>query len=145
MAQQLAFDFQAPPAAPVQPHEDGRRARAVRGSVGYHAGLSAESRIAQDYERRGYRVAQRRWRGQGGEIDLILHDGEGLIFVEVKKSRSFDRALERLSQRQIARLLSAAEEFAGTQPRGSLTEMRFDVALMDGQGMIRVIENALTA
>ncbi|MBN9886971.1 YraN family protein [Salipiger abyssi] len=145
MAQQLAFDFQAPPAAPVQPHEDGRRERAVRGSVGYHAGLSAEARIAQDYERRGYRVAQRRWRGQGGEIDLILHDGEGLIFVEVKKSRSFDRALERLSQRQIARLLSAAEEFAGTQPRGSLTEMRFDVALMDGQGMIRVIENALSA
>lgn len=145
MAQQLAFDFQAPPAAPVQPHEDGRRARAARGALGYHAGLSAEARIAQDYERRGYSVAQRRWRGQGGEIDLILHNGDGLIFVEVKKSRSFERALERLSQRQIARLLSAAEEFAGTQPRGSLTEMRFDVALMDGQGMIRVIENALGA
>ena len=40
------------------------------------------------------------------------------------------------------RLMAAAEEFAGSQPRGSLTDMRFDVALMDCHGMIRVIENA---
>ncbi|MBY6002563.1 YraN family protein [Salipiger bermudensis] len=146
MGQQLSFDFRNPaPAAPSreQAHEDGRRARVERGALGHRAGLSAEARVAQDYERRGYRVARRRWRGRCGEIDLILHDGAGLIFVEVKKSRSFDRALQRLSSRQIARLLRAGEEFAGTQPLGSLTEMRFDVALMNEQGMIRVMENAL--
>lgn len=150
MGQQLSFDFQmsvspaVPPVAPPQrPHEEGRRSRAERGALGHRAGLSAEARVAQDYERRGYRVARQRWRGRCGEIDLILHDGEGLIFVEVKKSRSFDRALQRLSSRQIARLLRAGEEFAGSQPRGALTEMRFDVALMNDQGMIRVMENAL--
>ncbi|MCR8550774.1 YraN family protein [Salipiger sp. P9] len=114
----------------------------MRGALGYRAGISAEMRVAQDYERRGYAVARRRWRGRGGEIDLILRDGAGLVFVEVKKSRSFDRALERLSSRQVSRLMVAAEEFAGGEPMGSLTEMRFDVALMDAQGMIRVIENA---
>ena len=54
--------------------------------MAYHAGLSAEDRIADDYERRGYSVAQRRWRGKGGEIDLIAQDGDGLVFIEVKKA-----------------------------------------------------------
>ena len=158
MGQQLSFDFHT--AAPVsavpvssvsvpsdpraQPPQGADRCRrAERGALGHRAGLSAEAQVAQDYQRRGYRVAGQRWRGHCGEIDLILHDGDGLVFVEVKKSRSFDRALQRLSSRQIARLLRAGEEFAGTQPRGSLTEMRFDVALMNEQGMIRIVENAL--
>lgn len=98
--------------------------------------------MAQDYERRGYPVARRRWRGIGGEIDLILRDGDGLIFVEVKKSRSFDQAMDHLSSRQVRRLQRTAEEFVGGEPRGSLTDMRFDVALVNGHGMIRVIENA---
>lgn len=153
MATQLAFDFTAPSptvpsiaARPItsHPHEAGRRARVHRGKVGHLAGLSAEMRISQDYERRGYPLLRSRWRGQGGEIDLIFADGDGLVFVEVKKSRTFDRALERLSRRQILRLFSAAEEFAGTCPLGSLTDMRFDVALMDDRGMVRIMENALS-
>ncbi|APX23256.1 MAG: hypothetical protein CML50_02500 [Rhodobacteraceae bacterium] len=147
MGEQLAFDFRAPappiPAVVLRPHEDGRRARQDRGALGYHAGLSAEAQVVQDYERRGYAVLRKRWRGACGEIDLILQDGDALIFVEVKKSRSFDRALARLSQRQIGRLLRAGEEFAGTQPRGSLTDMRFDIALVNASGVIRVMENAL--
>lgn len=117
-------------------------ARQSKGSIGYHAGVAAENRIAQDYERRGLPMVDRRWRGKGGEIDLIARDGEALIFIEVKKSRDFDRAAERLSFKQMARLYAAAEEYLGTQPRGSLTDMRFDVALVNAQGDFRVIENA---
>ena len=117
--------------------------RADRGRMAYHAGIAAENRIERAYLDRGATVSHRRWRGGGGEIDLILHEGEEVVFVEVKKSRSFDHAMQHLSSRQIARLLRAGEEFAGTQPRGSLTEMRFDVALMNEQGMIRIVENAL--
>ena len=117
--------------------------RRMQGATGFHAGVAAEARIAQDYERRGYPVARRRWRGQGGEIDLIVHDGDGLVFVEVKQSRSFDAAVARLSQRQMARLQSAAEEFLATQPRGALTDVRFDVALVNGMGAVRIIENAI--
>lgn len=119
--------------------------RQTNGESGYHAGLAAEHAIARDYERRGYPIARRRWRGQGGEIDLIARDGDGIVFIEVKKSRSFDRALQRLSTRQQARLYSAAEEYLGTQPAGALTDVRFDVALVDGRGAIRVIENAFAA
>ncbi|KIN75091.1 UPF0102 protein [Sulfitobacter noctilucae] len=113
-----------------------------RGRTAFHAGLAAEHRIAQDYERRGFAVARRRWRGSGGEIDLILQDGTGLVFVEVKQSRSIARAAESLSPRQMQRIYASAEEFLGTQPLGSLTNVRFDVALVDGTGDMQIIENA---
>lgn len=118
-------------------------ARRIEGRRGYHAGLSAESSVARDYERRGLPIARHRWRGEAGEIDLIAHDGDGLVFIEVKKSRSFACAAERLSARQISRLQTAAEEFLGTQPGGALTDVRFDVALVNGRGEMRVIENAI--
>lgn len=113
-----------------------------RGSMAYHAGIAAENRIAQDYERRGFTIARRRWRGKGGEIDLILRDGNALIFVEVKQSRNMARAAESLSGRQMRRIYACAEEFLGSEPYGSLTEARFDVALVDAQGALQIIENA---
>lgn len=116
--------------------------RAHRGSMAFHAGMAAEQRIAQDYERRGFAVARERWRGKSGEIDLIVRDGEGLIFIEVKQSRSFDRAALALSAAQMRRIYRAAEEYLGTQPLGSLTDVRFDVALVNGHGETQIIENA---
>lgn len=113
-----------------------------RGRMSFYSGVSAENRIAQDYERRGFAVARRRWRGKGGEIDLIIRDGNGLIFVEVKHSRCLQRAAESLSARQMQRIYTSAEEFLGTEPSGSLTDVRFDVALVDGQGDMQIIENA---
>ncbi|MCX7560315.1 YraN family protein [Sulfitobacter sp. F26204] len=113
-----------------------------RGRIAYHAGIAAEMCIARDYERRGFSVAHQRWRGKGGEIDLIVRDGAGFIFVEVKKSQNLARAAESLSQRQMRRICSSAEEFLDTQRFGSLTEVRFDVALVDGIGDFQIIENA---
>ena len=116
--------------------------RHFRGRMAYEAGQAAELRIAQDYERRGFAVARKRWRGQGGEIDLILRDGNGLVFVEVKQARDLARAAESLSMRQMQRIAVAAEEFLGGEPNGSLTDVRFDVALVDGKGQTQIIENA---
>ncbi|MCX7567791.1 YraN family protein [Sulfitobacter sp. F26169L] len=116
--------------------------RKHRGSMSFHAGLAAENRIAQDYERRGFPVARQRWRGKTGEVDLIVKDGEGLIFIEVKQSRSFERAAHRVSAAQMRRIYSCAEEYLGTQPLGSLTDVRFDVALVNGHGETQIIENA---
>ena len=110
--------------------------------MGYHAGLSAEQRIAQDYERRGFAVTRQRWRGDAGEIDLITRDANGLVFVEVKKSRSFARAAERLSTRQMARIYASASQFLAGEPDGQLTNVRFDVALVDHAGAFEIIENA---
>lgn len=138
MGQQLAFDFSS--ATPVAlPPIVSRR---MRGALGYHAGQAAEEVVARDYTRRGYDILHRRWRGPAGEIDLILRDGAGLIFVEVKKSRSISRAADRLTAAQMRRIYTSAEAFLGTQPHGSLTETRFDVALLDDRGQVRIVENA---
>jgi putative endonuclease len=110
----------------------------MSGIVSYHAGLAAEDAVEATY---GLPVAARRWRGTTGEIDLILRDGEGLIFVEVKRARDFARAAERLSRAQAERIWSTAAEFLSGEPRGQLTDARVDLALVDGVGRVQIIEN----
>lgn len=114
----------------------------IRGTMAFHAGEAAERRVAQDYERRGFTVAHRRWRGPAGEIDLITRDAGGVVFVEVKQSRDFARAAMRLGRRQIGRICASAAQFLEGEPAGQLTNVRFDVALVDGRGDIEIIENA---
>lgn len=116
-----------------------------RGRTAYHAGLAAEDIVAEQYNRSGHKVIARRWRGLSGEIDLVAQDGEGVIFIEVKKSRSHGRAATMLTARQLDRIYGAGAEFVGTQPKGQLTDMRIDIALVDGAGRVEVIENASMA
>ncbi len=114
----------------------------MSGATSYHAGLSAEHQVAADYKRRGYEPCENRWRGKGGEIDLIAKNGDGFIFIEVKKSRDFARAVERITQRQLQRIYNAAEEFLGQMPNALNTPARIDVALVNSYGHIEIIENA---
>ena len=115
----------------------------MSGSLSYHAGLAAEEQVAIDYRRRGHEVVARRWRGKAGEIDLICAGSDGIVFVEVKKSRSHARAADSLRPAQIARLLTAAQEYLATCPQGLATPARFDIAVIDAVGRIRIVENAL--
>ncbi|GHF43374.1 YraN family protein [Seohaeicola zhoushanensis] len=116
--------------------------RDLRGRTAHEAGAAAEERIAEEYQRRGFTLAGRRWRASGGEIDIIARDGEGLVFVEVKQSRDFASAAEALCRRQMRRICAAAEQFLAGEPRGLMTNMRFDVALVNGSGAFHIIENA---
>jgi putative endonuclease len=116
---------------------------ALVGATSFHAGLAAEGAVAAHYLRAGLSIVAQRWRGQGGAIDLVARDGAELVFIEVKKSRSFAQAAARVSPRQIARIFDAAAEFLAGEPLGQATPVRFDVALVDGRGMIEVVENAL--
>ena len=119
-------------------------ARQIRGQRNYHAGVAAEDIVARAYGRRGCAEAARRWRGLSGEVDLIVRDGDTVVFVEVKKSRTFEQAMGRITRRQIARICGAATEFVGGEPRGQLTPMRFDVGLVDGTGAVEIREGALS-
>jgi putative endonuclease len=117
----------------------------MSGLVSYHAGLAAEESVAQLYGRSGRAITARRWRGKSGEIDMIARDGETVIFIEVKQSRSHAEAALHLTPQQFARIYHAAEEFIADEPKGSLTDVRFDVALVDGAGRIEILENAYAA
>lgn len=114
-----------------------------QGQGAYHSGAAAEAQVLRHYLRAGLSVIAQRWRGKGGEIDLIARQGERYVFVEVKASRDLATAATRLSLRQMRRLAAAAEEFLGTVTGGLGNDLRFDVALVDGQGRIDILENAL--
>jgi putative endonuclease len=90
-------------------------------------------------------VLAERWRGKGGEIDLIARDQDCVIFIEVKQSATHDSAAIQLSPRQMGRIAQAAAEFLAEQPAGQSTPSRFDVALVDRSGAVLIHENAFFA
>jgi putative endonuclease len=116
----------------------------MNGERSYRTGLSAEDRVAQQYERAGSRIAARRWRGAGGEIDLVVREGDVTVFVEVKVGSTHAAAAERVGPRQTQRIFSAAAEFIAGEPAGSLSDARFDVALVDRMGRIELLHGALS-
>ncbi len=112
-----------------------------RGALAYQKGRSAEEQVIHHYKNAGAHVLQQRWRGKAGEIDLVLHQGGYIVFVEVKASKTHARAVQNLSDRQLRRLALAAEEYLAQTEKGQLTDIRFDAALLDVTGQIQIVEN----
>src|SRR3954463_4115682 len=76
----------------------------------------------------GMVVLDRNWRCPAGELDLILRDGDALVFVEVKTRRGdrFGTPAEAVGEakvRRLRRLAAAWLEQAGLPP----VTVRFDV------------------
>ena len=115
----------------------------MTGSVGYHSGMASEQAVAKAYQAAGYELSENRWRGKRGEIDLIARRDGQTVFVEVKKSRSHDMAVQRLSARQQDRIYGAAEEYLARQEGHADVECRFDLAMVDAKGGIKILENAI--
>ncbi len=109
--------------------------KAARGTSNHLAGLAAEHSVIAEYAGRAHHMLAHRWRGTSGEIDLIFADGDGLIFTEVKKSRSHDAALRNLSHTQQKLIYRPATEYLVDTVRSLATNMRFDGALADRQGI----------
>lgn len=112
----------------------------MNGLTNYLAGLSAEETVLRHYESHGAREVAKRWRGKSGEIDLIVEDESGLVFVEVKAASCHDRAAERLTSRQIGRVAGAAEEFLVKIGRPNAC-IRIDAALVDHSGSVETLTN----
>lgn len=105
------------------------------------AGLAAEDAVARHYDLSGRAICARRWRGEAGEIDLVARDGDTVVFIEVKQSRTHEDAAWHLTDRQFRRIYNAASEFLAGEPAGQATDVRFDLALVDGQGRIELRQN----
>jgi len=109
-------------------------------------GAAAEDLVARHLEGRGCRIVARRFRCKGGEIDLVVGDGEVTAFVEVKARRSsrFGHAAEAVTWRKRRRLAIAARAFlrARDRPPG---RCRFDVACVElraGRASVEWIRDA---
>jgi putative endonuclease len=95
-------------------------------------GEQAEQIAAQYLQRRGLKVLERNYRCRYGEIDLILRDGDTLVFAEVRLRRraDFGGAAASIDAAKQARLIHAAQHYLATQPR--LPPCRFDAVLLSG-------------
>jgi putative endonuclease len=81
-------------------------------------GAAGERLARRHLEQLGYEFLAANWRYPGGELDLIMHDGDVLVFVEVKTRRGerLGAAEESISAAQASRLLLAAEMYLVEHP-----------------------------
>ena len=109
-----------------------RRQRADRGLRAWQSGMAAERSVAACYDRRGADLLETRWRGEGGEIDLIMRDAETLVFIEVRyrANSRFGSALESVTHTKQRRLITAARFYLAQH--GLSCSCRFDVVGVEG-------------
>lgn len=77
-------------------------------------GTRAEQFVRAHLEAKGYRHLHSNWRALHGELDLVMEDGDELVFVEVKARRteSAGRAEEGVSKKQARILLRTGEMYS---------------------------------
>lgn len=116
--------------------------RTTRGRVAWLSGRAAEEIAERLYAAEGGTVLARRWRGGGGEVDLVIGLGPVIVFVEVKARRDAATAAAALGRAQMRRLGAAAEAWIALHGSPG-QDVRVDVVLVDGAGRAERIENAL--
>jgi len=114
-------------------------------------GTAGEGHARRSLEAQGYRFVASQWRGAACEIDLVMWDGDELVFVEVKTRRGegSGRAAESVSDRQVRALVRAAttyiEELADTGQDEPVWRIDLVAVTLDGSGRVADvmhIENA---
>jgi putative endonuclease len=76
-------------------------------------GARGERAALRFLRRRGMRLRTRNWRSRSGEVDLVMQQGETIVFVEVR-ARSSDPAeppMETLSRPKQKRMVRVAEDY----------------------------------
>jgi putative endonuclease len=105
-------------------------------------GAQAEQVAAQYLQRHGLKLVESNFRSRFGEIDLILRDGEILVFAEVRqRSRSdFGGAAASSDTHKQHRLSLTAQHYLASLPH--IPPCRFDAVLLDAAGNIDWVKNA---
>ncbi len=97
-------------------------------------GMEAERNAENWLVAQGLQLVQRNLRCRLGEIDLIMTDGETLIFIEVRrrKSRCFGGAATSVDWRKQRKILRTARFFLAGNPGWSHYPCRFDIIAFEG-------------
>ena len=93
----------------------------------YDRGVKAERWAGWLMRAKGFDIVARRYKGQGGEIDLICRKQDLLVFLEVKYRGSLDEALHVITPRNQARIIAAAGQYLAEHPDETAQGFRFDV------------------
>ena len=112
------------------------------GTGAQNTGQRAEATALAHLSAHGLKLQQRNYRCRGGEIDLVMRDGDTVVFVEVRFRRSerFGSPAATVDRRKQSRLMRAARHYLG---RHGLVMCRFDVVGITGEPpRIQWIRNA---
>lgn len=92
-------------------------------------GQAAEAQACGYLQSRGLQLLTRNYTVRGGELDLVMQDGDSLVFVEVRYRRQSDHGspLESITATKQARLRKAAGHFLQQHPQLADRPCRFDV------------------
>ncbi len=76
-------------------------------------GQDSETLALHHLEQQGLRLVMRNYRCKMGELDLIMHDGNELVFVEVRSRRAggYGSAAESITAAKRRRLIRAAAHY----------------------------------
>lgn len=95
-----------------------------------------EGRALAHLRAAGLHLVERNWRCRAGELDLVMRDGEALVFVEVRRRRRLSArhpsASETVGPRKQARLLRAARSYLARLR--DVPPCRFDVVAIEEDG-----------
>lgn len=112
-------------------------------------GVQAEQAACDHLQARGLTLHSRNYRCRSGEIDLIMRDGEALVFVEVRyrSSSRFGGAAASVDATKQQKLIRTAQTFLSEQ-RLHHSPCRFDVVTVSphaGELKVEWIPNAIEA
>ncbi len=106
-------------------------------------GQRAEQLACDFLQRQGMKLIESNYRCRLGEIDLVMQDGQQLVFVEVRfrRNQTFGGPLASISHRKKARLIATAKHYLlSKKVRNSV---RLDVVGISLDRQIQWIPNAL--
>jgi putative endonuclease len=101
----------------------------MKRETSHEKGQRAEQLACRYLQTQGLRLAQRNYRCRLGEIDLVMKDGESLIFVEVRCRRNgrFGSAMDSVTPTKQARIIAAAQHYLQQAEGAQGKPCRFDV------------------
>lgn len=99
-------------------------------------GADAEDAALRLMQRAGLTLLARNFRCRGGELDLVMLDGDALVVAEVRARghSGFASAAESVDARKQARIVLATQLFLAAHPQHARRAVRFDVVAFDGRG-----------
>ncbi len=105
-------------------------------------GEAAEALAGRWLQNRGLTLVEKNYRCKSGEIDLIMRDGETLVFVEVRyrSHTGFGSAVDSVTPAKQQKLFHSAQRYL--QQLGHTPACRFDIIGIDRENRIQWIRNA---
>jgi putative endonuclease len=98
------------------------------------AGSAFEQRACKELERAGLILLARNYTTRYGELDLVMRDGDAVVFVEVRHRirAGFGDAAMSVTAAKQAKLVQTAQLWLAANPKYAQRVCRFDVVAYDG-------------